>query len=135
MTENLLIGAVASAIGIVVAVAIYVTVFYVFIKIAIADRKNYPSRAANSPTKIYHDVMGFILFPLLMTPQCVFYVISHIENNVGITWSLLWVFIPLALYISCVVYDMHKGFTAQDIKARHPEDWKPIWQSICEHHR
>ena len=64
-----------------------------------------------------------------IAPHCIFYVASHVENRVWPSWSLLWVIVPLVFYVLCVIYDMCKGFTAEDIEARHPSDWRPIWET------
>lgn len=103
-------------------------IFWVVTKIAVEDRKNYPSKSANSPTKIYHDLVGYYVFPLSVAPLCVSYAANLIENHAWPSRSLLWVVVPLISYISCVMYDIHKGFTTEDIEARHPSDWKPIWK-------
>ena len=127
--EHLTISSSTMTISTIVMFVVEVVIIRIITKVVTEDRNNYPTRAANSPTKLYHDLVGYYVFPLSIVPYCVFYVISHIENHLGISWSMLWVALPLVFYILCVIYDCRKGFTAEDIEARHPADWKPIWRA------
>lgn len=128
-SENMLTGPLASIVGLIAFFVIEAGIFWIVTKVATEDRKNYPDRSANSPTKIYHDLIGYYVFPMSIAPSCVFYVTCLIENRSWPSWSLLWAIVPLIFYILCVIYDMRKGFTAEDIEARHPSDWKPIWKA------
>ena len=119
----------ASIINFVILFIIEAVILWMVTKIAVEDRKNYPRKSANSPTKIYHDLVGYYVFPLSVAPLCVSYASNLIENHAWPSRSLLWVVVPLIFYISCVMYDMHKGFTVEIIEARHPSNWKPIWKS------
>ncbi|MBR3256289.1 hypothetical protein IKG10_01305 [Candidatus Saccharibacteria bacterium] len=127
--ENMLIGPLTSIISLIALFVIELVIFYVMTKVATEDRKNYPDRSANSPTKIYRDLIGYYIFPMSIAPHCIFYVASHVENRVWPSWSLLWVIVPLVFYVLCVIYDMRKGFTAEDLETRHPSDWKPVWET------
>ena len=129
LNRHLLIGPLASIVSLVALFIIEAGIFCVVTKVVAKDRSNYPERSANSPTKIYHDLVGYYVFPMSIAPFFVFYVTSHIENRVGVSWSILWVILPLVFYILCVIYDMRKGASAEDIGARHPSDWKPIWET------
>ena len=129
----MLIGPLALIISTSATLVVDVIVILIVTIVAKKDRANYPDRSLKSPTKFYHDLMGYYLFPLSTLPHCVFYVTSHVANHVSVSWSLLWVVVPLMFYILCVVSDIRKGFTMEDIQKRHPEDWKPVWRTNTFH--
>lgn len=87
------------------------------------DCKNYPKRAANSPTKWVHDIMGYFVLLFLIAwfvPSTIF-----VEFTVyGIT-NVLWG----AFYVFMIILDMSIGFNNETVYARHPSDWQPIWKT------
>ena len=127
--ENMLIGPLTLIISLIALIIVEFVIFYVMDRVATEDQKNYPDRSEDSPTKIYHDLIGYYIFPMSIAPHCIFYVASLVENRVWPSWSLLWVVVPLIFYVLCVMYDMRKGFTTEDLEARHPSDWKPVWET------
>ena len=108
-------------------------------------QQNYPARSAVSPTKITHDVVGYILIPTALCslglPKLFAWPsLGHIELPKLLVRSPLcsskenWTvfFVAMAGYIICVIADIKKGYTEEDIQARHPSDWKPIWATLRE---
>lgn len=108
-------------------------------------RQNYPARSAISPTKITHDVVGFILIP---TALCNLWLpklfdwpsLGDLDLPKLLVWPPLysnkenWIIFLVAMagYILCIVADIKIGYTEEDIQARHPSDWKPIWVTLRE---
>ena len=89
------------------------------------DIKNYPPRSGNSPTKILHDVIGYFIIPTMLIgigiPDLM------MLTKFVIPW--LSVFYLLFMFIGCGIMDKVYGFAPEDVIARHPEDWEPIWKT------
>ena len=98
--------------------------FFVFLLVRKGDIANYPERSGNSPTKLTHDIVGYFIIPTVLIglglPKL---------PNLFADWQNWLVFLgAIIFYILCVAYDAKKGFTPEDVIARHPPDWQPIWR-------
>ena len=95
------------------------------------DVAYYPYRAGVSPTKITHDVIGYWLIPSLLICLGVPELINEITaGNLLAYWPNWLVFLlAMAFYVACVIYDTKQDYTPEDTRARHPEDWQPIWRN------
>lgn len=100
-------------------------------KIHLKDAANYPLRAAYSPTKIAHDVMGYFIIPTVLiglgVPQIALLADKGMREANRMGW--LAVAIAITLYLTCVALDVITYYDTDDIHARHPEDWQPIWKT------
>ncbi len=114
--------------------AIYAGVFILMIFVALYlrgnDVANYPKRSAMSPTKMTHDLIGYYFIPAVLVslglPQLIDCIIEgDVAQNLT-SWIALLV--ALCIYSACVVYDVLRPATADDIELRHPPNWKPIWR-------
>ena len=114
---------------------LYTGVFAIMALVALIlranDVANYPNkRSAMSPTKIMHDVVGYYFIPAVLAalglPQLIDCIIcGDIAQNLT-SWLVFGT--ALFLYTACVIYDAIRPATAEDIKLRHPPNWKPIWR-------
>ena len=112
---------------------IFIGIFLAMIPIALIfrhlDAAHYPGIAMMSPTKIVHDFIGYYLFPAVLISLGLPQLIDCIAKK---DWRSLpnWIIFGLALafYIVCTLYDIYHPATAEDVIARHPMDWKPIWK-------
>lgn len=99
-----------------------------------SDVVNYPRASAMSPTKIAHDVIGYLVTPITLVglgvPHAFFAVTRGSKRGSEVRLWHCWVVLIVAFYlfIGCVIADWIRGCSAEDILARHPADWKPIWE-------
>lgn len=110
------------------------------------EKDCYAKRALHSPTKIAHDLVGYILIPYMLLALSTITVVTiwrycslaqsvmpgSVLKNLGALWQLSWphwiaIALAMALYIGCMIYDNTHPATPEDIIARHPADWMPIW--------
>ena len=96
-----------------------------------SDVANYPARARTSPTKAIHDMIGYFVIPLLLVgfglPQLL--VVWKPEVLI-LSWPEWLVFAAgMGFYTLCVGVDSVKHYSQEDIYARHPYDWEPIWKT------
>lgn len=102
--------------------------FLFFIIFRSNDAANYPKLSANSPTKWYHDICGYLIsFYFILSfslPQL--YQAIRGKSHFCSSWVIF--IAGLALYGICLAYDTHHGYTDADVLARHPENWKPFWR-------
>lgn len=108
--------------------SVTVLMLFVALKVRSGDVKNYPHRSGVSPSKIWHDVMGYWFIPSCLIVMGVPPLVEIF--NGGDFSHLRWAIFCLALafYATCVTIDVMKGWTPEDVTARHPEDWKPLWK-------
>lgn len=94
------------------------------------DVANYPYRSSISPTKITHDIVGYWLIPTLLIALGIPKLFSNfVHSTLFIDWTSWVTFIgAIAFYIACVIQDYVIGYTTEDVLARHPENWQPIWK-------
>lgn len=99
------------------------------------DAVYYPLRAANSPTKWTHDLVGWCFFPFILAYLGVPQLLALLLNPLSIVFTgAYWVIIALAIVfdVGCIVYDSKHDalFGGMDelMEFRHPQDWKPIWK-------
>lgn len=95
------------------------------------DAQNYPNRrSVMSPTKITHDLVGYFLIPTVLVglglPQLIESIAYKQLFQHQISWGVLGV--AILLYVSCVIYDVIRPATVEDMELRHPANWKPIWR-------
>ncbi|MDO4742161.1 MAG: hypothetical protein Q4A79_02190 [Candidatus Saccharibacteria bacterium] len=104
-----------------VLTVVILSFFWIFRK---GDIKNYKKRAAHSPTKITHDIVGYGVFPAIIA--------WNIPNLFSLPTKNRVAFIAaLGFYLVCVAMDAKAGAVPPEIiELRHPEDWKPIWETI-----
>ena len=97
------------------------------------DAPRYPKRSRNSPTKIYHDLVGYWAFAsLLITP-----ISSPVADwimgrgwSLSLSWTWLVVLLGLVIWQGGAVYDsVAKNDTDENLLLRHPSDWQPIWRT------
>ena len=88
------------------------------------DCKNYPSRAANSPTKWVHDIAGYytLLFLIIWFVPATWF--ANDFNMYGFANVILLVF-----YFIMTTIDILSGFNNEVIYSRHPYDWQPLWKT------
>ncbi|MBO7718253.1 hypothetical protein J6S37_02030 [Candidatus Saccharibacteria bacterium] len=108
----------------IILIMAFVVIFLLF---GNQDSKSYPQRAAFSPTKVFHDVVGYFLIPVMLAGLGAkklgdYFIVSRYGAENWMVFGFAIIF-----YLICVLYDEKKGFTEEDIKARHIEDWHPIW--------
>lgn len=101
-------------------ILLIVATLIVTISIQDKDTQAYPPRAAKSPTKKLHDCVGYGLFPFFVVYSG-WPIVFLKTPYVLIFWG------ALAAFITFVAWDNKRGFTKEDIRYRHPDDWKPIW--------
>lgn len=113
-----------------------VVAFILFFFLRRKDRFAYPKRAFNSPTKICHDVVGFLLIPFMLiwmeypalslfarsmwfkrTPD-----LSNIRTPIELI-VLAWL-----LYIFCLWKDATDARLAEKARYMHTAYWRPLWQ-------
>ena len=111
------------------------------------EKDDYKVRALHSPTKIAHDIVGYILIPQVLisfltiaidVTRRYYRFAKEIMPEVAVKnlialWKVSWpywavIIAAIAVYIGCFIYDIRHPATPEDIAARHPEDWQPIWR-------
>ena len=95
-----------------------------------SDAKDYPPRAAHSPTKIVHDVCGYGICLWLMVafgaPQLIW---AIIEWDFAKCLKYWLVFAACMAFFSIMgLIDYAHPATPEIALKRHPADWKPIWK-------
>lgn len=102
-----------------------------FVKMRVLDASNYLKRARYSPTKLYHDVLGYLMFSFL-------FIVGGLPVIVGLAcyaskkyflYNLLRYVLYFVIYIGFVAYDATTGFDEETLEKRHPSDWAPIWKT------
>ncbi len=92
------------------------------------DSTWYGPRANRGPTKIWHNLGGFVLAPVAVVPSAIMIFVEKIRGNYDMSWVGFAVYlIAAAFYFYCAATDklQHEG----DESLRHPEDWQPIWRT------
>ena len=94
------------------------------------DAPNYPRRAQISPTKLYHDMVGYLLMSFVLVQRGIPASLIFVTNfkkmrSAHIDWAII--LISLVAYVVCVMYDDRRGFDNTVLELRHPSDWAPIW--------
>lgn len=94
------------------------------------DRAYYPKRAANSPTKLWHDIAGFFVIEIVIVNSALLLLIEVIRGSqsFGSTIDPIMFVIALVFYESCDIWDFTHPATRNQVNARHTADWKPIWK-------
>lgn len=115
------------------AIVISMVILILFPALRNRDVVNYPPRAIKSPTKTTHDIVGYILIPIAMIGLGVPYIpLIFMRDN----WANWVVFLAsMVSYSVCVAIDCRNGFTPEDTQARHPSDWRPIWETLMRKRR
>ena len=103
------------------------------------DAPNYPPRAAKSPTKWVHDLIGYGFFPFfylwLGLPQMLYALSDH--SSFRANWACwLVIFLAIFFFIGCIIADFalnHSISAVGDdaLAMRHPSDWRPIWRKTA----
>lgn len=88
------------------------------------DHKRYHYRSVKSPTKWWHDYLGFAYIPFVILRRGIPVIIPYEVNVFSI---MVWV--SLAFYAAMVVWDSYRPATSEDVYLRHPDDWAPIWKT------
>ncbi|RYC74549.1 hypothetical protein [Candidatus Nanosyncoccus alces] len=107
----------------------------------------YEIRALYSPTKIAHDIVGYILIPQVLISFLTividvarrYYCFAKERmpeaalKNLAVLWQVSWpywivIVAAIVVYIGCLIYDIRHPATPEDIIARHPADWQPLWR-------
>jgi len=108
-------------------ICVMVVMLFVAMKLRAGDVVNYPPRSGNSPTKLAHDAIGYWFIPscliALGVPQLADIFMG--ESEILISWLVFSG--AIIFYGICVAVDAVKGWTPEDVAARHPENWTPIW--------
>ena len=90
------------------------------------DLSWYKPRAKYSPTKIWHNLGGFILIPPAIVPYAITVIVEAIRGRYEISWVGVAVFVSaVSFYAVLASTDKVKHEGDEDI--RHPADWQPIW--------
>lgn len=101
------------------------------------------SRAKWSPTKVWHDIVGYFVSPMVLAgfafPRLATIIAkltcpSAVSEDVDFTvaeWIVF--FAALAFYGFCAIVWDPKKYPTEDIrrkaaKKRHPDDWEPCWR-------
>ena len=124
------------------------TFFYFWRKRDIADYKKYFGEqkamkngkkvvmwkcTVHSPAKVLHDVVGFGFFPAAIIRMGI-PVLFKWSTKAGklhfggpvLNWGSLIFWLALAAYLICACTD--KQASVEDMYARHPWNWHPIWK-------
>ncbi len=107
----------------------------------------YETRALHSPTKITRDIVGYVFIPWVLLSLLTITIVTvwrycqfaqekipgSMLKNLGALAQESWPYwlvitAAIALYIGCLINDNHHPATSEDIVARHPADWRPIWR-------
>ena len=100
------------------------------------DKPGYPKRALRSPTKICHDVIGYVLIPFMV----IWLVMPAIELWVSSMWfdrkpDLSGIHTPIEIIILmgmiygfCVWKDTTDTKLAEKAKYMHTAYWQPLWK-------
>lgn len=117
---------------------IMAVVVYVFFQVRKGDAGVYEhERQIFSPTKILHDVAGYIIIPSYLATFGAL-VLFRWKNGfpwiAGITmqWETLLFVIALGIYVACVIWDgkVYGPNPSDEIKcSRHDPGWAPIWKT------
>lgn len=95
------------------------------------DASNYPKRARYSPTKLYHDVLGYLVADFIFLVRLVpgLFIIGLDCGAVSFCKMLLFYLITfIGPYCVLVCWDMKK-LNMEVLEKRHPSDWAPIWKT------
>jgi hypothetical protein len=109
----------------VIEVVKWIIIITIYLYLEKRDHKAYRfQRSINGPAKRWHDCYGFLVIPAAMIKLGI-PVIIPTEINIYsiITWA------SLAFYGIMLVWDYYKPATEEDKYIRHPDDWKPIWET------
>ena len=128
----------------VAALAISFVVYFVLHN---NEKDCYEARALCSPTKITHDIVGYVFIPWVLLSlltitvnvtwrYCQFAqekMPGSVLKNLGALAQMSWIYwvaiiLAIALYVGCLIYDNAHPATPEDITARHPADWQPLWR-------
>ena len=94
------------------------------------DSTWYGPRANRGPTKIWHNLGGFVLAPVAVVPVAFIIVIERIRGNFDMSWVGFSIYvIAAAFYVYCMATEKKLERGDKDIGIRHPEDWQPIWRT------
>ncbi|MBQ9017346.1 hypothetical protein IJ103_03880 [Candidatus Saccharibacteria bacterium] len=121
-------------------VSVGIPLFVFLLQRLVTDAPRYARRSRYSPTKLYHDIVGYLLCAFLVTNRLVpefIYLIRHPSSYSG-KWTII--FTTGSFYLGCAVYDaLHPKKSAlgnhdlipEDalMELRHPSDWQPIWET------
>lgn len=111
------------------------------------EKDCYELRALYSPTKTTHDAVGYVFIPWVLLSLLVITInvtwrycrfaqekmpgsaLKNLGALLQVSWPY-WIVIALAvaLYVGCLIYDNAHPATPEDIVARHPADWQPLWR-------
>ena len=111
------------------------------------EKDCYKTRALYSPTKLTHDAVGYVFIPWVLLSlltvaivtawhYCYFAqekISSTALKTLGTLCRASWLYwivivLAIALYVGCLIYDNAHPATPEDIVARHPADWQPLWR-------
>lgn len=96
------------------------------------DEAFYPPRARISPTKITHDCIGYFIIPLVLLTLAttkIYDIFIHKNTLVETFPSWMVVLLAFFFYLFCVAMDNKAPITNEQIHARHPHSWRPIWKN------
>lgn len=101
------------------------------------DAPNYPERAQISPTKLYHDIVGYfgVSFVLVFRglPEMISGFNFQAKFNPVVMSLKPWLIIvfAIAFYAYCGACEEKRRVpvNAEMIEERHPSDWAPIWET------
>lgn len=91
------------------------------------DGRRYRTRSNRSPTKIYHDLVGYLLMTFLISAKGLPYLWNAISTW---SWDTNWLLVLLGggVWLGGAAWDaMHPHWA--DFYRRHPDDWQPIWRT------
>ena len=112
----------------IVAIAVIIPIG---IKLWRDDINWYKPRARYSPTKIWHNLGGFILVPIIIATNVLGIATDIVRGQHRFSWVSLVLFAcALAFYIYCAATDSLAD--PGDVDIRHPEDWQPIWVTLAQ---
>ncbi len=94
------------------------------------DHKFYPRRAVYSPTKMWHDITGFLITEIVIVNAALILIIEVIigRQTFGTISDPIIFIAALIFYALCNVWDATRPATPEMVKARHTEDWIPCWK-------
>ena len=104
---------------------------YLFIFGRKNDASNYSKRARYSPTKLYHDILGYLIFGFIvfarLIPGIFIIGLGYGVDIFARVFTLYLIF--MGPYCILALLDIGTNPDEEVLEKRHPSDWAPIWKT------
>lgn len=93
------------------------------------DASFYKTRAEISPTKVFHDLVGYFVVPMIVAYYAVpLFWEGVVKKTIVLNLVDTIHFVAaIVFYLVCLAIDAQRVASEDDIYKRHPHDWKPSW--------